>query len=101
MSRLISICVDNAALCQRVIAISWSEFQQQGRATSGDGLLLDDQQNGGRELYRTAKTEPSGQRDIARRLRRQIAQIEDNHSEASAVEQQIGGAQNLFQTLLG
>ena len=48
-----------------------------------------------------AEAEPCGQRDAARGLRRQVAEIEDDQAEASAFEQQIGGAQDLLQAVLG
>ena len=48
-----------------------------------------------------AKAEPRGQRDAARGLRRQVAEIEDDQAEASAFEQQVGGAEDLLQAMVG
>ena len=52
-------------------------------------------------FHGAAKTEPCGQRDAPRILRRQIAEIESDHSKASAFEQQIRDPQKLFQAMLG
>src|SRR5580698_5983276 len=52
-------------------------------------------------LHGASETEPRGQRDAACCLRRQIAKIENDQSEASAFKQQVGGTQKLFQAMLG
>src|ERR1700683_901392 len=52
-------------------------------------------------LHGAAETKPRGQRDAARCLRRKIAEIEGDQSEASAFEQQIRNPQKLFQVVLG
>ncbi len=48
-----------------------------------------------------AEAEPCGQRNAARGLGRQVAEIENDEAEASAFEQEIGGAKNLLETVLG
>ena len=52
-------------------------------------------------LDRTAEAEPCGQRNTARRLRRKVGEIEDDQAEASAFEQQVGGAEGLLEAVLG
>ena len=64
-----------------------TQLHEQGRAASGDGVLLDRQQDCGFVFYRAAEAEPCGQRDAAGGLWRQVAEIEDDQAEASAFEQ--------------
>src|ERR1700686_2558810 len=79
--------------------ISWSQLQQQGGATSGDGMLLDRKQDRGCVFDRAAEAEPCGQGNPACGMLWHVAEIEDDQSEAAAFEKQIGGAQGLFQAL--
>ncbi len=53
---------DSIPSCSELLAPSCSE---QGRAASGDGVLLDRQQDCGFVFYSAAETEPCGQRDAA------------------------------------
>src|SRR5579871_518321 len=77
-----------------------TELQQQRRAASGNGLLLDGQQNCGRVLNGAAEAEPCGQRNAAGGLRWQVGEIERDQAKASAFQQQVGRAQDLLQTTL-
>src|ERR1700686_1844236 len=79
--------------------ISWSQLQQQGGTTSGDGMLLDRKQDRGCVFDRAAEAEPCGQGNPSRCLLWHVAEIENDQSEAAAFEKQIGGAQGLFQAL--
>src|SRR5208283_2540377 len=63
-------------------------------------MLLNGQKDRGSVLDGAAVAEPGGQRDAAGGLRRQVGEIEDDQSKASAFEQQIGGAEDLLQTVL-
>ena len=74
-------------------------MQQQRRATSGDWLLLDAEQDGGLVFDGPAESEPRGQRDTACRLRWDIGKVEDDQAEASAFEQQVGSAEDLLQAM--
>jgi hypothetical protein len=59
-------------------------------------LLLEHHKNRRRILHGTPKTEPRIQRNVPHRLRRNIAQIQRDHPEASALQQQIRGAKRLI-----
>ena len=78
-----------------------AELQEQGRAASGYGVFFDGKQDSGLVLDGAAEAEPCRERDAAGGLRRQVSEIEDNEAEASAFEQQVGGAENLFEAALG
>src|SRR6202043_2772601 len=79
--------------------ISWSQLQQQGGTTSGDGMLLDRKQDRGCVFDRAAEAEPCGQWNPACGLLWHVAEIEDDHAEAAAFEKQIGGAEDLLQAV--
>ena len=46
-----------------------------------------------------AEAEPCGQRNAACGLVRQVAEVENDQAEASAFEQEIGGAKDLLETV--
>ncbi len=64
-------------------------------------MLFDCEQDGGLVFNGAAEAEPRGQRDAAGGLRRQVGEVEDDQAEASAFEQQVGGAQDLLEALVG
>src|ERR1700678_3845185 len=73
-----------------------AQFYLQRGATSGDGVLFDGQQHGGCVFHGPAETEPGGERDAAGLLRGKVAQIENDESEATTFQQQVGGVQGLL-----
>ena len=83
----------------RVLSTEYSKLKQQRRAASGDGVLLDREQDGGFVLDGAAEAEPCGQRDAAGGLRREVGEVEDDQAEASAFEQQVGGAEDLLEAV--
>ena len=52
-------------------------------------------------LNGAAKAEPCGQRNAAGGLRGYLGEVEDDQAEASAFEQEVGGAEDLLKTILG
>src|SRR5579864_3090178 len=76
-----------------------AELQQQGGATSGDGVLFNGQQNRWGMFDGAAKAEPGGQRNATRCLGRYVAEIENDQAEAATFEKQIRGTQHLFQAV--
>ena len=63
-------------------------------------MLLECQQYCGLVFDGTAEAEPRGQRDAARGLQWHVAEVESDQAEASAFEQQVGGAKKLLQRVL-
>src|SRR5215468_3754885 len=84
-----------------VLSTGYSQPQQQRRATSSDRLLLDAEQDREFVFDSAAEPEPCGQRDAARGLRRNVGEVEDDQAEASAFEEQVGGAEDLLQAVFG
>ena len=52
-------------------------------------------------LYGAAEAEPGGERDAARRGMRYVGEIQHDQAKASALEQQVGGAEDLLKAVLG
>src|SRR6266853_3691706 len=83
-------------------SISWlrvtrGNFKQHRRTTSGNRLLLQNQERRRRILNRTAKAEPRCQRNSPRALHGNVAEIENNHSESITLQQQVGDFKQLPQ----
>src|SRR5882762_8730307 len=62
-------------------------------------LLLEQEQNCWRILYRAPKAKPGIQRDLAHGLRWHIAQVHCYHAKSARLDQQIHSAQSLVDIL--
>src|SRR5208282_3902212 len=73
------------------------DSKQHRRAAPCNRLLFQNEQCRWRVLNRAAEAKPGCQRNSPRALHRNISEIESDHSETVALQQQIGDFQHLLQ----
>ena len=69
--------------------------EYQGSAAFRVRFLFENDENSRRMFHGPAKTKPHLERNVADHVRRSVAQIEGDQTEASALDEQIGGAEGL------